>query len=72
MEVGGKRITTIRLRHKGINWMFKCKVYRDEHDFSDKELEIAFDDLSEVNTLIWMLDRFRSDCKDANWIWEKG
>lgn len=51
--------------------MFRCDSTRfeDMGDFGG-EITLEFDDLSEVNTLIWMLDRFRLDCKDSLGKWE--
>ena len=54
-----------------MNRMFRCNSTKFE-DSTDcgNEITLEFDDLSEVNTLIWMLDRFRSDCKETLGEWK--
>lgn len=66
-----KNIKKFRFRHKGMNRMFRCNStkFEDSRDCGN-EITLEFDDLSEVNTLIWMLDRFRSDCKETLGEWK--
>ena len=66
-----KNIKKFRFKHKGMNRMFRCdSTGFEDMGISGDEITLEFEDLSEVNTLIWMLDRFRNDCKDILGEWK--
>lgn len=70
-----KKINKFRFLHKGTRRQFVCNStvddYFPDYDVSKpREIILEFDDLSEIHTLIWALDRFRKDCKDNIGTWE--
>ncbi len=75
--VGNKEdINMITLIHKGKEVKFQCiprqTPYMPRIDLErDKEAEIVFDDLLEVNELISMLERFRDECRGYIGHWNK-
>ena len=60
-------INTITFIHKGKNAKFQCILHPKLSMSSmameqDKKAEIVFDDLIEVEELITMLERFKTEC----------
>ena len=75
--VGNKdNVNVITLVHKSNNIKFRCYAkpfpYVDKIDSEeDKEVEIIFNDLKEVDSLISMLERFKKESCEymGDWKW---
>lgn len=67
MKIVGNKddINVITLIHKGKNFKFRCSTipfpYMDRNLEEDRESEIIFDDLREVDSLIGILERFKKE-----------
>ena len=70
-----KKANRFRFKHKGTQRQFVCNPTVDDYFLDNetnkpREILLEFEDLLEVNTLIWALDRFRMDCQNNIGIWE--
>lgn len=68
MKIVGNKddVNVITLIHKGKNIKFRCYLnpfpYMDREDLEkDRESEIIFDDLREVDSMISMFERFKKE-----------
>lgn len=64
-----KKVNRFRFKYKGTRRQLvynpTIEDYFPAYDISEpREIILEFDDLLEVNTLIWALDRFRNDCRN--------
>ena len=61
-------VNMLTLKHKGKDLKFGC--YLSQHPQDDKKVVIEFTDLSEVDALISMLDKFRRESVEYIGIWD--
>lgn len=77
MKINGQEnINRIHLTHKGKNIKFECFTkpfpYIENLDLAEpKSVEIIFDDLMEVESLINMLERFKKETQECIGIWKR-
>lgn len=77
MKINDKEnINEIILRHKGKDIKFNCFIkpfpYVERLDLKEKDLvEIVFDDLTEVDALIDMLERFKQESQEYIGVWKR-
>lgn len=71
-----RNIGVIDLQHKGYSMRFRQKnaiAYEGEREYVDPRdipsVEIVFNDVREIESLIIMLDRFRKECLRADGVW---
>ena len=72
MIVNGDKVEKIRLDHKGLNISFSC-IFEDNDKYCPHPamLHIDFEDLSEVEQLIRLLEIFRDEANErylGTWI----
>lgn len=70
-----KKVNRFRFKHKGTQRQFVCNPTVDDYFLDNdtnkpREILLEFEDLLEVNTLIWALNRFRMDCKENIGEWK--
>ena len=71
-----ENINRIYLSHKGRNIKFECITkpfpYTESLDLAEtKSVEIIFDDLMEVESLINILERFKKETQEYIGIWKR-
>lgn len=77
MKINDKEnINEIILRHKGKDVKFECFIkpfpYVERLDLKEKDsVEIVFDDLTEVDALIDMLERFKQESQEYIGVWKR-
>lgn len=77
LKIGDKEnVNEITLRHKGRNIKFECFIkpflYVERLDLKEKDqVEIVFDDLTEVDALIDMLKRFKQESQEYIGVWKR-
>lgn len=77
MKINDKEnINEIILRHKGKNIKFNCFIkpfpYVERLDLKEKDpVEIVFDDWTEVDALIDMLERFKQESQEYIGVWKR-
>ena len=77
MKINDKEnINEIILRHKCKNIKFNCFIkpfpYVERLDLKEKDpVEIVFDDLTEVDALIDMLERFKQESQEYIGVWKR-
>lgn len=77
MKINDKEnINEIILRHKGKDVKFECFIkpfpYVERLDLKEKDsIEIVFDDLTEVDALIDMLERFKQESQEYIGVWKR-
>lgn len=63
--INGKRVTSIRFEHKGLRTCFRNiidpSIFHDELPFDSDTVYIDFQDLKDVENLIYMLNCFKED-----------
>ena len=78
MRIAGREdnVNIILLRHKGIDLKLQCFTkpfpYAVGSDLEEnKKVEIVFDDLREVDSLIDMLEKFRRKAQEYIGVWNR-
>ena len=78
MRVLGTNNNTIEIRlvHKGMDRNYHCVLkpnfYNPNIEQNKEVARIEFNDLMEVEELIEMLSRFKTDCRENIGFWEEG